>query len=198
MGQDLSMLTVEDAFAVRATMAPGTAPTDMSAIRDYDGNNLGDNESWKLIGQADIQFDGDAEFIYINQANGRWATVGPDSSGNVVFSDFGMGGETRVVGIYIDPEVQADPSKAFGPFDSQQRFQNDLNIDNLTVIDAFDFDNDGFQELYFKVNDGTAYLRALMHADGNIQYANYQSAEQVETYLTDLGYGQDVVDTILV
>ena len=48
-----------------------------------------------------------------------------------------------------------------------------------------DYDGDGFQEVYWKTNDGTAYLRALMHADGNIQYANYQNEEQMSDYLTD-------------
>ena len=28
----------------------------------------------------------------------------------------------------------------------------------------------------------------LMHADGNIQYANYQSEEQMSDYLTSNGY----------
>ena len=29
------------------------------------------------------------------------------------------------------------------------------------------------------LNDGTAYLRSLMHVDGNIRYANYQSESQM-------------------
>ena len=31
-------------------------------------------------------------------------------------------------------------------------------------------------------------LRALMHDDGNIRYANYQSEEQMRDYLTTLGH----------
>ncbi|NDW54604.1 CAP domain-containing protein [Aliiroseovarius sp. PrR006] len=191
-------LTPDDKFAGRAQTTSGTAPTDMSQIRDFDGNDLGAGGSWQLIGEADIQFDGDGEFIFINHDIGRWATVGPDAQGAIDFNNHGSGGDTRVVGVYIDPLVEAGTVARFSDHDSQHRFQNDLNIDNLRVVDAFDFDGDGFQEIYFRTVDGTAYLRALMHADGNIQYANYQSAQQVEDYLTGLGYGQDVLDAILV
>ena len=59
-----------------------------------------------------------------------------------------------------------------------------------------DYDGDGFQEVYWKTNDGTAYLRALMHADGNIQYANYQSEAQMRDYLTTLGH-ESVVNVII-
>ena len=80
--------------------------------------------------------------------------------------------------------------------DSQRRFQNDLNIDNLTVKTSGDYDGDGFQEVYWKTNDNTAYLRALMHADGNIQYANYQSEDQMSEYLTSYGYESVVSDIV--
>ena len=70
---------------------------------------------------------------------------------------------------------------------SQVRFQNDLRIDNLIAKTSGDYDGDGFQEVYWKTVDGTAYLRSLMHADGNIQYANYQSEEQMIDYLTSNG-----------
>ena len=84
----------------------------------------------------------------------------------------------------------------FGPHDSQRRFQNDLNIDNLTVKASGDFDGDGLQEVYWKTNDGTAYLRALMHADGNIQYANYQSEEQMSDYLTRNEYAEVISNIV--
>ena len=35
-----------------------------------------------------------------------------------------------------------------------------------------------------------------MHADGNIQYANYQSEEQMSDYLTSKGYA-DVINDIV-
>ena len=41
-----------------------------------------------------------------------------------------------------------------------------------------------------------AYLRALMHADGNIQYANYQSEEQMSDYLISSGYESFISDII--
>ncbi|MDY7099359.1 MAG: hypothetical protein SXU28_14585, partial [Pseudomonadota bacterium] len=41
------------------------------------------------------------------------------------------------------------------------------------------------------LTDGTAYLRAVMEADGNIRYANYQSQEQVIQFLTDNGFGPE-------
>ena len=72
----------------------------------------------------------------------------------------------------------------------------DLNKDNLTVKASGDYDGDGFQEVYWKTNDGSAYLRALMHADGNIQYANYQSESQMSDYLTSNGY-ESVISDIL-
>ena len=75
----------------------------------------------------------------------------------------------------------------FGPHDSQRRFQNDLKIDNLIAKTSGDYDGDGFQEVYWKTIDSDVYLRALMHADGNIQYANYQNEEQMIDYLTSNG-----------
>ena len=40
--------------------------------------------------------------------------------------------------------------------------------------------------------DNTAYLRAVMHADGNIQYANYQNLDQMTYYLTSHGFADTV------
>jgi serralysin len=45
------------------------------------------------------------------------------------------------------------------------------------------------QEIYFALTDGTAYLHAYMHADGNIRYANYQSEAQVIAFLESHGFG---------
>jgi alpha-tubulin suppressor-like RCC1 family protein len=155
----------------------------MDKIRDYDGNNLGGSSSWKLIGDADVQGDGDLESIFVNPLIRRWATVGVVNS-YVDFSNHGRGGDTRVVGIYIDPTLKDKPENIGGPFDSQQRFQNDLRNDNLKLLAAADYNKDGFQDLYFKLGDGTAVLRALMHADGNIQYANYQSKADLTAFMT--------------
>ena len=50
--------------------------------------------------------------------------------------------------------------------------------------------------LNWKTNDDTAYLRALMHADGNNRYANYQSESQMSEYLTSSGY-ESVISEIV-
>ena len=84
----------------------------------------------------------------------------------------------------------------FGPHDSQRRFRNDLRNDNLIAKTSGDYDGDGFQEVYWKTSDGTAYLRSLMHADGNIQYANYQSEEQMSDYLTSKGFESEISNII--
>ena len=195
IARDIDPATVTELPQPGATAPP---PDDLSALRDFDGNDLGATEAWRFIGTADMQADGDAEHVYVNPEIGRWATVGPDADGTIDFAAHGQGGDTRVVGIYIDPLVESGEVERGSDFDSQRRFQNDLEIDNLELQTAFDFDADGFQEMYFKTVDGTAYLRALMHADGNIQYANYQSEDQVRSYLDGLGYGAEVIDTILV
>ena len=79
---------------------------------------------------------------------------------------------------------------------SQVRLQNDLEIDNLAVKASGDYDGDGFQEVYWKTNDNTAYLRALMHDDGNIRYANYQNESQMRDYLTTNGLSDTITDII--
>ena len=50
--------------------------------------------------------------------------------------------------------------------------------------------------MYWKTSDGTAYLRALMHADGNIRYANYQSESQMTDYLTNNGLSDSITEII--
>ena len=161
-----------------------SAATYMAAVRDFDGNNLGAAAGWVKIGTADINGDSDADQVFANRTIGRFAEVGTAADGKVYFSDFGWAGETRVVGIYIDPLVQSGQVTAGGPNDSQRRFQNDLTIGNIKgVLGAGDYDHNGLQEVYFSLTDGTAYLHAYMHADGNIQYANYQSQQQVIDYL---------------
>ena len=79
---------------------------------------------------------------------------------------------------------------------SQVRFMNDLDIDNLSAKHSGDYDSDGVSEVYLKMNDGTSYLRVLMHDDGNIRYANYQSEEQMSEYLTAQGNESIITDII--
>ncbi|KEO90558.1 hypothetical protein EH31_10755 [Erythrobacter longus] len=170
-------------------VAPASYQSAMENIRDFDGNTLGGDGSWLWIGASDINGDGDQDQILVNREIGRFATVGTGPDGLVYFDDFSWAGETRVAGIYIDPLVADGTVEAGGDFDSQRRFQNDLQIENINrVLGADDYDGDGIQEVYFALTDGTAYLRALMHADGNIRYANYQSEEEVREYLTSNGF----------
>lgn len=164
--------------------------TYMGAIRDFDGNALGGAASWRLIGSADVNGDGDADQILVNRAIGRFAEVATAPDGKVYFSDHGWAGETRVVGIYVDPLVAAGAVAAGGDHDSQRRFQNDLLIENINeVLGAGDYDGDGLQEVYFALTDGSAFLHAYMHSDGNIRYANYQSEQQVIDFLQSHGFG---------
>ncbi len=167
----------------------------MGAIRDFDGNDLGAASGWNRIGSADVNGDGDLDQIFVNRTNGRFAEIGTAPDGKVYFNDHGWAGETRVVGIYTDPLVQSGQVTAGGPYDSQRRFQNDLTIGNISkVLGAGDFDHNGLQEVYFGLTDGTAYLHAYMHADGNIQYANYQSQQQVIDYITNNGWAASTYD----
>jgi len=186
---ELLRLLPGDGVAVDFSADPATY---MAGIRDFDGNDLGGLDGWLRIGEADVNGDGDLDQLLVNMDIGRWAEVGVQDDGLVYFDDHGWAGETRVVGIYIDPLVQSGEVEAGSDFDSQQRFQNDLFIGNITeVLGADDYDADGFQEVYFALTDGTAYLHAYMHVDGNIQYANYQSEQQVIDYLSSNGYGEE-------
>jgi Ca2+-binding RTX toxin-like protein len=162
----------------------------MDNIRDFDGNALGGNGGWLRIGAADVNGDGDVDQILVNRGIARFATVGTADDGLVYFADHSWAGETRVAGIYIDPLVASGQVVAGSGDDSQRRFQNDLAIENINrVLGAADYDGDGLQEVYFALTDGTAYLHAYMHADGNIRYANYQSQQQVIDFLTANGFG---------
>ena len=104
-------------------------------------------------------------------------------------ANFGVSEEERYV------EVNGETIDRLA-LNSQVRFQNDLDIDNLQAKHSGDYDSDGVSEVYWKTADGTAYLRALMHADGNIRYANYQSEAQMTDYLTTQGH-ESVVSQIV-
>jgi hypothetical protein len=189
----------------------------LPGIKDYDGNLHGRKDDspasiasdYKFQGYLDVNNDDVVEEVYTNRQSGRWVTLHRDDiTGEVEYEDHGKGGASRVVGIYLDPLVAEGesnngflktgelPPRRNGEFDSQRRFSDDLKNDNLIAKVSDDYDKDGFQEVYWKTADGTAYLRAIMHADGNIQYANYQSEAQMRSYLTDHGFA-DVVSKIL-
>ena len=172
----------------------------LPGIKDYDGNlhatssaSVAVKTSYKYQGKLDVNKDGTEEVIFTNKVSGRWVTASIDSiTGEIDYSDYGAGGTTRVVGIYIDPLVASGDVVQGSDHDSQRRFQNDLKNDNLLVKASGDYDSDGTQEVYWKIVDGTAYLRSLMHADGNIKYANYQSLDQMTNYLTGHGFADTV------
>ncbi len=104
-------------------------------------------------------------------------------------ANFGVSEEERYV------EVNGETIDRLA-LNSQVRFQNDLDIDNLSAKHSGDYDSDGVSEVYWKTNDGTAYLRALMHDDGNIRYANYQSEAQMSEYLNAQGHS-DILSEII-
>ena len=104
-------------------------------------------------------------------------------------ANFGVSDEDR----YLEVDGETIDRLALN---SQVRFQNDLEIDNLQAKHSGDYDSDGIHEVYWKTNDGTAYLRALMHDDGNIRYANYQSESQMTDYLTTNGLSDSITEII--
>ena len=177
---------------------------ELSGIADYNGNLHADTGSvsnelkiaYKYQGKLDINNDGVLDAIYTNKVSGRWVTASINSSGEIDYSEHGKGGTTRIVGIYVDPLVTSGDVVQFSDHDSQYRFQNDLKNDNLLVKTSGDYDSDGVQEVYWKTADGSAYLRSLMHADGNIRYANYQSEAQMSVYLKNNGYESVINDIV--
>ena len=50
--------------------------------------------------------------------------------------------------------------------------------------------------LNWKTNNAGSYSGALMQDDGNIRYANYQSAAQMSEYLTAQGHAEIISDII--
>ena len=187
--QTMRLLPGEGVTVNFDTAAPSVYQSAMEAIRDFDGNDLGGDGNWLRIGSADIDGDGDVDQILVNDAIGRFATVGTADDGLIHFDDYSWAGETRVAGIYVDPLVALGWWEPGSENDSQQRFSNDLQIENINrVLGAGDYDGDGLQEVYLALTDNTAYLHLYMHEDGNIRYANYQSQEQVVDYLSDNGF----------
>ena len=110
-------------------------------------------------------------------------------------AQFGATGSDRYTDLNGDGDFDDDNEDRLA-LNSQVRFQNDLLNDNLTVKTSGDFDGDGFQEVYWKTNNGDIYLRSLMHADGNIQYANYQNQVQMSEYLTTQGHENIIAEII--
>ena len=171
---------------------------NLSKIKDYDGNMHGYagtsapsnvKSAYKYQGKLDVNADGIPEAIFTNKNSGRWVTATIDPiTGAFDYSNHGAGGATRIVGIYEDPLVLEGVVEKNSVLDGSRTFINDLKLDNLILETLGDYDGDGFQEIYWSKVDNTAYLRAVMHADGNIKYANYQNLQQMTNYLTGNGF----------
>ena len=133
----------------------------------------------------------DDPLISVGLANGGFLEDGVTPAP----AQFGATGSDRYIDLNSDGDFDDDNEDRLA-LNSQVRFQNDLLNDNLTVKHADDYNGDGFQEVYWKTNDGDVYLRSLMHSDGNIQYANYQNQNQMSDFLTSNGY-KEVISEII-
>ena len=169
---------------------------ELTGVKDYDGNlhggfSFSQSAAYKFKGEVDLDSDGTNEKIFISKQSGRWVSLS-SSHGILDYSDFDSKGRTRVLGIYEDPLVLSGIVEKGSPFDSQTRFQNDLYKDNLRLGSSADVDNDSFTEVFWATQDGTAYLRSIHHADGNIKYANYMNAGQITDYLSMHGHFNNI------
>ena len=133
----------------------------------------------------------DDPLIAVGQANNGFLADGVTPAP----AQFGATGSDRYVDLNGDGDFNDDNEDRLA-LNSQVRFQNDLLNDNLAIKHAGDYDGDGFQEVYWKTNDGDIYLRSLMHSDGNIQYANYQDQTQMSEYLKAQGH-ENVINDII-
>ena len=111
-------------------------------------------------------------------------------------AQFGATGSDRYIDLNGDGDFDDDNEDRLA-LNSQVRFQRDLEQDNLIAKVSNDYDGDGVFEVYWKTSDNTAYLRALMHDDGNIRYANYQNEQQMTEYLTNNGFDESTISEII-
>ena len=166
---------------------------DTALLRDYDGNDLGLGAGWAVIGAAALSNSGTLDYVLVNTALGRWAEARPNEAGRFNMGNFGANGDTRVVGIYSDPLIALGRVVAGSDFDSQRRFSADVSNNRLVVLGGGDYDRNGDTDFFMKINDGhtsradDVYLRAVMHADRNIQYANYMNTEQFTSFMSRNG-----------
>lgn len=158
-------------------------------VTDYDGVAFDAADSWVLQGHADVNNNGVAELILTNKDLGRWMTLSLTADGAVDMTAVGRNA-TRIVGVYEEPIIENRGTV----FDSALRFEADIRNERLSLLGGgSDTDGDGITETWFVVRNEASitgddvYLRALMHDDGNIRYANYLSLDQMRAYNSTYG-----------
>jgi hypothetical protein len=158
---------------------------DPTQLLDYNGNALGAVGQWDMLGLASVQPGATPSYILVDPATGRWAEVGVQSNGTFNFQANGDNGNTRVVGIYVDPLVAAGIVAPDSPDNSQTRFLADVEANRLDLIGSvYDQENGGMDLMFSLNNSNDVYLRAILHTDGNIQYANYMTTTQLVQWAT--------------
>ena len=174
----------ETIFTNKSSKRWVTAKVDSNTGQiDFDDNGKGGGT--RVVG---IYAD---PLIAVGDANGGFLSDGVTPAP----AAFGATGSDRYVDLNGDGDYE-DSNEDRLALNSQVRFQTDLENDNLTAKHSGDYNSDGIHEVYWKTNDGNVYLRSLMHADGNIRYANYQSEEQMSNYLTNNGYESVISDIV--
>lgn len=168
---------------------------DPSQLCDYNGNHLGALGSWVLLGVASVQPGAAPSYILIDPTTGRWAEAAVQSDGSINFQNYGQNGDTRVVGTYLDPLIALGLVVAGGPDDSQAAFTADIRNNDLHLLGSVYDQQNGAMDLMFSLNSAPGfYLRAIMHTDGNIQYANYVSAAQLTQWATSADISHAVMN----
>lgn len=162
-----------------------TLGLDPAKLCDYNGHPIGATGQWNLLGLASVQPGAAPSYILVDPTTGRWAEVAVQANGAINFNNYGQNGDTRVVGIYIDPLVTAGIVAAGSPNDSQVRFLSDVENNNLNLLGSvYDQRNGGMDLMFGVTNSPGVYLRAILHTDGNIQYANYVTSAQLSQWAT--------------
>jgi hypothetical protein len=171
---------------------------DPSRLLDYNGNHVGATGQWTMLGLASVQPGAAPSYVLVDPATGRWAEVAVQPNGTVNYQANGDNGNTRVVGIYTDPLVASGAVALGSPNDSQTRFLADVEANHLDLLGSvFDQENGGM-DLIFQVNNMTGvYLRAILHTDGNIQYANYVTGTQLAQWATTEGIASAVLNSLV-
>ena len=137
-------------------------------------------------------------------------------------ANYGVSDQDRYVDLNGDGDFD-DNNEDRLALNSQVRFQKDLSNENIELFtsrrstsryainenwsDGYrtsftevaigdgDVDGDGMGEIFWKLKDGSGYLRTIHHFDGNIQYANYMSGEQLVNFLVE-NFHESMVGTL--